>query len=530
VTEAHLCLRKPPEFAGFRRLRDGHFNSGAERLLRPGSKAVEEHSDRERVCDRSARKSTTVHDIFQHPIFRSAPERTSVEANVAGALPSWLSGDLIRTAPAVFRQGSFRARHWFDGLGLVYAFRLGADGRVHFRQHLLESETARRIASGLEDTPHFGTPMNRPFWNKLLSPVPRPNDNANVVIRQIGEQLVAMTETPMQIEVDRDTLRAIGPVRYEDDLGDHMLMLAHPHADLAGNKVINVATDLSARAGLVVYEHSLTGRRRRSIARVPFGRVPYLHSFGLTPRHAVLLCAPFVVRPWKLLWSDKAYIEHFRWQPERGTMLARVDRTTGKVTRHRAPPMFVFHTINAFERDDETVLDVLAYDDATIVQRLSADALAHSLPELSPRPTRIMLRHHSDEARVESLHDGRFEFPVIDYRRCSGRSYGVAFGTAYESRGGAYESCVMRVDLQRGAVRRFDESGWIFGEPLFVAKPHASREGEGVLVAVAGHAGGERSAMAVIDAETLDRLAWAELDLPIPLGFHGSFLRSPLAR
>jgi beta,beta-carotene 9',10'-dioxygenase len=464
---------------------------------------------------------------FRNPFLHSAPEREFLEAVVTGALPPWLRGALVRTAPAVFHHGTFDARHWFDGLGLIFAFRFLADGRVRFQQHLLESEAAKRIASGRDDTPHFGTPMHRRLCERLLSPLPRRNDNANVAIRQMGTTLVAMTETSVQIEVDGDTLRAVGPVRYEDDLGRDLLMLAHPHADFSRNLLVNVGTELSVRPGLVVYEHSLGERRRRPLARVPFAKVPYVHSFGLTPEHAVLVCGPLVVRPWTLLWSDKAYIDHFSWRPELGTTLARVNRSSGAVSLHHAPPMFVFHTINAFERGSETVVDVLAYEDAAIVRRLGTDALARSLPDFGPRPRRIVLRDGTDEARVEPLHDVAFEFPVIDYRRFSGQKYRVAFGTAYASGTDGYEASVLRVDLDGTSVRRFASRGWIFGEPVCVSRPGATREGEGAILSVAGHLNGARSAVVVLDAETLDPLAWAEVDVAIPLGFHGTFVREP---
>jgi carotenoid cleavage dioxygenase-like enzyme len=46
-----------------------------------------------------------------------------------------------------------------------------------------------------------------------------------------------------------------------------------------------------------------------------------------------------------------------------------------------------------------------------------------------------------------------------------------------------------------------------------------------VLLAVGSHVDTQRSAMVVLDAATLDVRAWAEVPIPIPLGFHGSFFR-----
>ena len=470
--------------------------------------------------------TTTTTQLSHRTVFRSAPEQESLEASVRGAIPEWLCGDLVRTAPAVFRHAGWSARHWFDGLGLIFAFGIDPAGRVRFRQRLLGSEVAARIGDGRDDTPHFGTPMRRSFWDRALSPVPRANDNTNVNCKPYGDRLVAMTETPAQHDIDRTTLRTRGRVCYEDDFGSSLSMLAHPHADFARGVVVNVATDFSMRSGLVVYEHPMDRLERRVVGRVPTTRIPYLHSFGLTARHAVLLGGPLVVRPWKMLWSDRAYADHFRWRPELGTEIWRIDRATGSVAKHTAPPMFVFHTLNSFERSGETVHDVLAFDDAGIVARLNVDDLAAAPPDLRARPLRLVLRHGTEAARVEPLGDTGFEFPSIDYRRSGGVPYGCTFGASNGPSAEGYASAVVRLDVATGKLRSLVERPWVFGEPVFVSRPDARREGDGVLLSVASHPGEPRAALAVLDAETLDVLAWADVEVPIPLGFHGTFVRT----
>ncbi|CAN5511897.1 carotenoid oxygenase family protein [soil metagenome] len=459
-----------------------------------------------------------------HGIFRSSPDKAHARATIRGAVPSWLRGDLVRTAPACFAEGKWRARHWFDGLGVLYAFRIG-DG-VRFEQKLLASEARKRIVGGRDDTPHLGTSMHRGFWDRLFHPVPRANDNTNVNVVPFGDDLVAMTETTEQHLVDRQTLEVRGTLRYEDSHGD-LFMLAHPHADFARKKVVNVASELGARPALVVYEHGFSERSRAIVGRIPFAEVPYVHSFGLTPKHAIILGGPYAVKSWHLLWSDKGYVEHFRWKPEAGTTIDLVDRSTGKTSRHMAPAMFVFHTINSFERGDETVHDVLAYDDASIIERLSVENLAKGLPELRPKPTRLVLRRGRTEATVELLSDGGFEFPSVDYRRNGGADYRVAWGADTAPKGNGYESALVKLSVGEGTHRMLAESGFVFGEPVFVAKPCSVMEGEGVLLAVASHAESDRAALAIVDAQSLDMIAWCEIDAAIPLGFHGSFLRAP---
>src|SRR5262245_55080608 len=95
--------------------------------------------------------------------FRRSPEnQTAVPAKIDGKIPDWLRGEVVRTCPAVFETQNWRARHWFDGLGMIYAFRIGASG-IDFRSRLLDSETARDARRGQAKLGSFGTPTSRPL-------------------------------------------------------------------------------------------------------------------------------------------------------------------------------------------------------------------------------------------------------------------------------------------------------------------------------------------------------------------------------
>ena len=109
-------------------------------------------------------KSRTIESIT--PFRRSSEVRDATEAVLTGAPPDWLRGDLVRTCPAVFQAAAWRARHWFDGLGMIYAFRIGA-GSIAFQSRLLESEAANQIASGPTRLSSFGTPTGRTAWQRI---------------------------------------------------------------------------------------------------------------------------------------------------------------------------------------------------------------------------------------------------------------------------------------------------------------------------------------------------------------------------
>lgn len=460
------------------------------------------------------------------PPFRRSPDvHVPHDAAITGTVPSWLQGDLLRTCPAVFAQGGWQARHWFDGLCQIYAFRIGTK-TVRFQSRQLDSEAAREIADGRAQLSSFGTPTGRAAWQRLLQPVQRSTDNTNVNIVRLGDDLVALTEGARQMRIDAASLRALGTLAYARDGLNGTLMSAHPHRDFARGQVVNLATTFGTGGGLVtVYEHGDGERVRRVVGSWRTDRVPYMHSFGLTPSRVVLVAHPFSVRPLTMLWSNRGYIDHFEWQPQDGTRLIVIDRQSGATTEFEANAMFVFHTVNAFERGSDTVLDVLAYPNADIMEDLRVARMAERLPDLRPRLLRITMQAGRARAEVQLLSEAGFEFPCIHYRRSSGSDYRYAWGAADGPQAqGGYASSVVKIDMSSGESRAFSDGENIYGEPIFVARPGGVDEDDGVLLTVGCGQRTPASALAIVDARDMSLLAHAEVPAAIPLGFHGSFV------
>ena len=103
-----------------------------------------------------------------------------------------------------------------------------------------------------------------------------------------------MTETPIPVQFDADTLDAAG-VAYE---APGMLTTAHPHLDRASGGMLNYAAKLGPRNEYRFFRLGARRRRARGSSRGCRSREPaYMHSFGLTERWLVLAEFPFVVNP-----------------------------------------------------------------------------------------------------------------------------------------------------------------------------------------------------------------------------------------
>jgi carotenoid cleavage dioxygenase-like enzyme len=447
---------------------------------------------------------------------RPPDDAGSYAARWEGARPAWLRGSVVRTCPAVFRLPGWQSAHLFDGLGALFAWRLQDQPRLDWR--LLDCEASRDARRGRARLATFGTRMRRPWWLRLFQPVPRISDNVNVNVQPFAGGLVAMTEAPKQALIDAGNLAVKGWLHYDDPLGA-VAMTAHPVLDHEAGLVLNMAQVFGARPECVLYQHAPNDLRRRVLARWRASEMPYLHSFGLTPRRAVLISHPLLMRPRTMLWSERPYIEHFRWQPARGTRLVVLDRAGGEPRVVETDACFVFHVANAYEERDATVVDALAYPDPGVVGELRAENLANA-PTAKPDYVRIRIPA-SGRATLERRLERRFDFPVI-HPRAAGRAHRYCWGADPWS--GQGSSTLYKLDVQTGTVGAARLDGWIAGEPLFVAEPGAAAEDAGVLLAAGSHLTRKAAALFVLDATSMDVLAAAEAPVNVPLGFHGTFI------
>ncbi len=455
-------------------------------------------------------------------------ETTVDELPVTGELPAWLTGSLLRTGPAKFELGDGeRMRHWFDGLAMLHRFTLDG-GRVSYGNRYLESRSYRaarergRIAYG-----EFATDPCRSLFKRvqtMFAPGNAISDNANVNVMKLGERYIAMTETPLPVQFDARTLETAEVAPY---VAPGELTTAHPHLDRATGGAINYAAKLGPRSSYRFFGIDPAATKPRVLASLPVKEPAYMHSFGLTERWIVLAEFPFVVNPLSLALSGRPYIENYRWKPERGTRFTLIDRASGRAEATiTGDACFAFHHVNAFERGDEVVVDLCAYEDPGIVEDLYLERLRAGKPVHGATLTRFILDRGAGTAERRALAGEDLELPRIAYPSHNERPYRYVWGNGTGP--GGWLERISKVDVESGHTLSFSEPGCYPGEPVFVAAPGGEEEDAGVLLSVVLDADAQRSFLLVLDAADLHELARAAVPHHIPFGFHGQFARGEL--
>lgn len=444
---------------------------------------------------------------------------------VEGDLPAWLTGRYVQNGPGQFEVGETALRHWFDPLAMLRGFRID-DGVVYTNRFVRSRDFEFARDRGRVRTPFPGTPPDRPVWTRVWQALSGEfPDNPVIGVARFGDELAAVTESAVALTVDPETLATTGRIDLTDGV-DADLTLGHPHYDPARETLVNLGVSYGLETTYTLFRRDDT--TVETTASLTFDDAPYVHSFALTERFAVIPSMPFGLDRTALLVGTatrQTLLDAFERFDRVGEFVV-VDRETGAVVaRVETDPMFVYHHANAFPDGDDLVVDLVAYPDERAVTDLVLANLrseSPSVPQGDLRRYRLPL--NGGRATFETVREGQLEFPVVDYPRRLGRPYDYVYVAETSSKSGAsLPTRVAKVSVPDGKAVTWSEPETYPGEPMFVRRPDARSEDGGVVLSLVLDGRRDRSFLLVLDAATMSELARAPLPHRVPYGFHGQF-------
>jgi len=454
-------------------------------------------------------------------------EITIDDLSVKGTIPSWIEGDLIRNGPGTFKVGNEDFRHWFDGLAMLHRFSF-RKGKVSYQNKFLECkaynesiEKNKIVYSEFATNPDF-SPLER-VKSIFKSPM---TDSAKVNIAQIGKKVLALSETPMQIEFDPKTLQTLGTFNYDSKVNRHVTTV-HPHFDRFKNKSYNLTTRFNriSRYRILEVEKS---QQPKLICSIPTEEISYMHSFGMSPNYFTITEFPFSVNPLKILLSGKPFIENYTWKPKKGTIFHVIDRNSRKlVAKIMAEPFFSFHHINSFEKEGLLYVDIAAYKDAEVVKAFYLDTIKENkskLPLAEFRRYQINLSEKTINYKVigeEIMELPRFNHSVYNMRDDYRYIYGVGVN---KDKPQSFYNQLIKLDLKENKLKTWFEKGCYPGEAVFIGKPDEKAEDNGVILSVVLDEKNGTSFLLILDAADFKEIGRAEVPHPILFGYHGEYL------
>jgi all-trans-8'-apo-beta-carotenal 15,15'-oxygenase len=445
-------------------------------------------------------------------------DRVAEGLRVRGRLPQGLAGTLFRNGPGMLERGGQRYRHWFDGDGLVQAWRFGAGGVRHQARFVQTRKFKAEQEAQAFLVPAFGTAIP----SKL--PVRGPDDMhaANTSVTVQAGRLYALWEGGSAYEMDPTTLRTLGPRTWSPDLKG-VPFSAHPKREVDGT-LWNFGT-FAGR--LVLYQIGVDGALKRSqVLQLPTAAM--VHDFVVSERFITFLLPPLTL-DMDAMQSGASMVNAMRWDAKALMRVLIIDKATLQVHKTlELPPELVFHFGNAWDDGKTLRLDYVRSDIDEFLSGRFNDILggqqgSHGAPS-TPQFLAIDLVSGRIErqSRSESV-----EFPQVDPRVVARRNRYVY----YPVQRGLKEphwgfNALQRLDLERGQVDAFAfDAHTVVEEHLLVPKPGSRREGQGWLIGTGFNARTQKSFASVFDAEVLSAGPLAIVELPywVPFGFHSHF-------
>ncbi|MDQ2823276.1 MAG: carotenoid oxygenase family protein [Pseudomonadota bacterium] len=431
-------------------------------------------------------------------------------ACITGRWPAELRGTFYRNGPALFDRGDERYRHWFDGDGMVHAWRIEEGSVRHEARFVRTKKYVEEAAAGQFLYPAFGTDIQRrPVGNNDTVNVA----NTNAVVH--AGKLYALWEGGSATELDPADLSTRGIHAWRDDLAA-LPFSAHPRVTPDGvlwnfgivpgaNKLILWRIDADGSLG------------KFGMLDVP--NLPMVHDFVVTARYMVFLLPPFDMHP----GPHTTYLDSQVWNGKRPLRALVVDRSDFSMKRTiEMPAGMLFHLGNGWDEGDTVRLDACLAADDTSLRALGSAMRGETLHEARKDTVAITLNLATGTARSETLLRGT-EFPRVAAADIGGR-YRQLFVTTSRATDQFGGTGVARIDVETGHTDRFEfGEHWIVEEHIPVRK--ASGRGQW-LVGVAYDLRRQQTVLAAFDGDHLAQgpVAQARLPYAAPLCFHGNFL------
>lgn len=449
--------------------------------------------------------------------------------NITGEVPRWLSGTLVRNGPISVTVNGKHNAHWFDGLAMLHAFSF-QEGNIHYTNKFLRTDAYRTVfEEGSIDYEGFASDPCRSLFKRFFTfffPSSHPVVcNANVNVAKLADAYVALTETPLPVKFDLQTLDTLGVLNYQDELPKEKCWeSAHPHYDAQHKRTWNYLIKFGRTSYYTLYYLEDGAAQRKVVAEIPVDNPSYMHSFALTDHYVIFTEFPFVINPLDLIMKKQSFIKNFTWQPQRGTQITVIDRQSGKVVgKYVTKPFFAFHHANAFEKEGMIHMDIVTYKDASILseEQLTVDSINASRPIPSSQLERFSLSLKTGAITSDVLLDQPNEFPRIN-DQLDGKPHRYVYVASFHDQ---KKDGLSKVNTETKEVLTWSEKGCSPGEPIFVAAPQAKEEDEGVVLAVVLDSIHNDSFLLILDGKSFQEIGRARAPHLIPTGLHGQYFQ-----
>ncbi|MBU2711915.1 carotenoid oxygenase family protein [Zooshikella harenae] len=455
----------------------------------------------------------TGHDdnpFLQGPYAPVSSECVLTNFNITGRIPDDLAGVYLRNGPNP-KYNPANTYHWFDGDGMVHGFCF-QNGTLTYRNRWIktnglvkEEEQGRSLLPGVFST---------------VSPM-ETKDTANTDIIIFNKRAYGLWyRSGMPYALDPVTLETLGIDSFSDTL--HAPISAHAKVDPIHNELRVFCVSMKQpylSYGVINEEHKV---RHWTPIELPGIRLP--HDIAITTHYSIVMDLPlyYVHSPKGL----RSYFDHSL--PARFGILPRLGKDQ-HTQWFEAEPCYIYHVINAWERESKIELLVCRVTDPVPPLEEKANDPLHSMINFLGKTLKTAQYYYycfdlkTGSVEEQPLDSRNSEFPVIN--QCY-----MGQPSRY-----SYHVLLDEVDLPLfSGLIKYDYRGehtetvmwskpYVGNEPVFAPRSNANGEDDGYVLTILTSCHQEQSKLLILDAKRITAPPLATVDIPahIPIGFHG---------
>ncbi|XOV82745.1 MAG: carotenoid oxygenase family protein [bacterium] len=419
-------------------------------------------------------------------------EKTHTDLVVEGNIPPSLSGVYLRTGPNPLRGIS---PHWFLGDGMVHGIRIENGKALWHKNRFIQ-------------TPNVTAPDIKPD-----NPFDLGFGTGNTHVMQHAGKILCLEEAHWPWRIDGD-LNTIGAENFAGALT--CSMTAHPKVCPKTGELLAFSY-FSFEQPFLKYIRIGADGAVKQIEGINLPNMVMMHDFNITENYTIFMDLPLVL-DLELLATGVP----FSFNKEAGARLGVMPRhgTADNIRWFEIDPCYVFHPVNAFDRDGIITLYVSRQESAFSGGSDEYGNVA--------RLWQWQINLHTGVVTEAEIDNRPGDFGRTDDRlvgQDSRYGYLMALGGEGNSEEPVYGDKLYKYDLPAGTCEEHHLGNDVRGsEPVFA--PGGPGEDEGWILNLNHDERTGKSRMLIIDAQNFSAPPVAIIHLPerVPYGAHGNWI------
>jgi carotenoid cleavage dioxygenase-like enzyme len=440
-----------------------------------------------------------------------APVKAEITTNtlkVIGELPPDLSGMFVRNGPNP-QWSPIGLYHWFDGDGMLHGVRISNGKATYLNRYVrtrgwqIEHAAGKAVWSGFLEPPQTDNPHG-------IS-----KNTGNTALVWHAGKFLALWEGGAPHHTHLPDLDTVGEYNFHGKLISPFT--AHPKVDPVTGEMIFFGYWFAPpflHYGVV----SAAGEIVRMVP-IELPMAVMMHDCAITENYTIFMDLPLTFSPERVQRGEPMMMFENQ-RPSRFGIIPR-HGDNSNIRWFESSPCYIFHTLNAYEDNDEVVLIACRMSSTTVLLGGSQDPTA-DIPLLH----RWRFNLVTGAVHEEMLDDVPVEFPRVN-ENLLGRKTQYGYAGKMANSFAPLFAGVIKYDFLNGKsqIHEFGQ-GCYGGETVFAPRPHATSEDDGWLITFVYDESTERSELVVIDAQNITSEPVARVIIPqrVPYGFHGAWV------